>query len=135
MANYKPVAAVASIVEDVIYDDIGDRAVSSGTSSNLFGSWGEISADVGTNKAYYGLNVLLAASVSGGAGTIFEIGEGASSSEVAILRFCLSDVSSGVWFIKLYKKLTDNARLSIRVKDGETTANSFKTNSHIGAQV
>lgn len=88
--------------------------------ANTFGSWVQISADVGADRRLIGAHMVLAASQP--ASVEVEFGEGASAAEAAVARATFrhqlsSDVGMipGV-YIPLWVALTDNARLSVRVR-------------------
>ncbi len=136
MANYKPVSSVQhSRFQDPLYEDRSSIAIVSGT-SNTFGAWVQDSADIGTSKALYliGLNSTGGDTPSGQ--VVVEIAEGAGSSEVAVLRLNLGLYvnGTGMIYIKIYKVLTDNARITARIKDGETTNNNYDIVLNVGAK-
>ena len=89
--------------------------------ADTFGSWAELVADVGSDRT------LLAVAVwdsDGSARTVeVEIGEGAAASEAAITRVggrVAWQTNAGEWppiMVYVWRKLTNSARLSARVKD------------------
>ena len=103
----------------------GVLATSSAT-PNTFGSWVQVSADIGTGKVLRGLSWVMN-SVSGGDREI-EVGEGASGSEAAVERVGVAfdwDSAAGYrqsGYIPLWKKLTDSARIAVRVRVSEAVA-------------
>ncbi len=94
--------------------------------ANTFGSWTEISADVGTNRRLVG--VLVSMEGNQARSIEVEIGEGAAASEAAVARFSLpfrltSDVSyPPIVFVPLWRPLTNNARLSVRSRSSFAAA-------------
>ncbi len=138
MANYKNTSHVAHVstrVETPLYEDKNQIQPASSSSANTFGGWVQFSADIGTSKAIYGLITQCTDDLLGGEGQVIEISEGASSSEVTILRFNFPNKKGTITdqqHASIYKILTDNARISIRVKDTEASAKTHTTTLDIG---
>ena len=109
---------------DSIYPGV---AVYSSATANAFGSWVQLSADVGVGKrligAVFGISYTALQA-------LFEVefGEGASAAEVAVARVeGVSDyVTAAGWkstiSFPIWKSLSDNARLSVRVRDNVASA-------------
>jgi len=106
-------------IPDVLYDNatyVFSSAISAGV--NAFGSWVQILADVGTGKKLVGINVVVRSAMAETNIAEIEVGEGAAASEVAVSR--INTLGTGVihWiFIPLNRTLTNNARISVRVRD------------------
>ncbi len=89
--------------------------------SEAFGAWTELLASVGTSKVLIGLSILGFNRANVNYAEI-EIGEGASGSEIVITRCMFGlmvDTIAGygsIGFIPLYRELTNNARLSARLR-------------------
>ncbi len=113
-------------IMDSIYPGV---ALTSSASANTFGSWVEISADIGVGKRLIAVSVVFTDTN----GTVFEIeiGEGANPNEAAVARVEGSMyMGSAAGFenpavFYLWKSLTDNARITARVKDGEAAGRVF----------
>ncbi len=133
MANYKPISSSSSPITTEIYEDLDMVSPAASSSADTFGTWVQFSADIGTGKALYGISTNPDNTSQGGKGTVIEIAEGASSSEVVIIRLNLADFKNSTTDpIPLYKVLTNNARIAIRAKDGEAVANVYASNLWIG---
>ncbi len=93
----------------------------SGGGAGVFGSWVELLADVGVGKRL--LWVLIGPRTQSETTYELEIGEGAAGSEAAITRFtgftewatAVGSPSLPLW--QPWRSLTNNARLSCRIKD------------------
>lgn len=105
-------------------------SASSGAGVGTFGVWSEVLADVGSGKRLIGLTMAYNAAVS--VYWLLEIGEGGSGSEAAITEVASpANVFSGAGFVQgvfvpLWKSLTDNARLAIRIKDTNGSARNYQ---------
>ncbi len=134
MANYKNVAhPSATAIETLLLEQGSSTAPTTGV-ADTYGAYVQFSADIGTTKAIYFIYMFNGAAIDEG-DTIFEIAEGAAASEVVILRFSMARMGSGEYLVlPVYKKLTNNSRISIRVKDAETTLNQYHFNLMVGAQ-
>ncbi|KKN35893.1 hypothetical protein LCGC14_0778970 [marine sediment metagenome] len=105
-------------------------AIASAASADGFGSWGEISADVGTGKRLL-WGVLVRNDATAIAHCEIEFGEGESGSESAIASFSFPGAAiptQGLEFtrIDLFRALTDNARLSARVRDSSVSGITYR---------
>jgi hypothetical protein len=102
----------------------------SSTTAGAFGAWVQAIADVGVNKMLYGI-------VMTGYGIIYsevEVGEGSSGNEKAIARvnsYC-STTASFPFFAPAFKRLTDNARISVRARDSSTSAITYAVGLLVG---
>ncbi len=127
--NYKSkMSHVTTRVTTPLYEDTAQIDVASSSTLDVFGAWVQFSADIGTNKKLYGISVQCGQTPVGGKGCIFEIAEGASSSEVVVQRIPLCEMNANLVVVYLYLALTDNARIACRVKDGESNANTHEIN-------
>ncbi len=138
MTNYKVKLQASTIPYTTpLFEEIPLKEIVSSATADTFGSWVQLSADIGINKALYSFLAYHALNQAGVEGTIFEIGEGASSSEVAVLRVKYSLHGSGeiLPIHNVYLPLTDNARISARVKDGEAQANTTDFVINVGAKI
>ncbi len=94
--------------------------------ADTFGSWVQISANVGSNRRLVGALV----SMEGNQPRTIEVelGEGAAASEVAVARFSIpfrltSDVAyPPVVVVPFWKSLSNNARLSVRSRSSFAAA-------------
>lgn len=94
------------------------KQLTSSASADTFGAWVELVADVGTSKKLIYM-VIVDAGASGNSSEI-EIGEGAPAAESAI---SLLSLIAGIQLsIPLSRTLTDNARLSARIKRSNAAA-------------
>ena len=96
--------------------------IASAASADGFGSWTQLIADVGTGKRliYLGMRP---DSLTVDAWFEVEIGEGASGSEAAVARMngiCYG--SSAMLTKRLNKSLSNNARITARVRDHSASA-------------
>ncbi len=95
--------------------------LTSSVSANVFGSWVEIIADVGVGKRL--IAATWSTDLNANQANQVEFGEGASGSEIAITRATKPFIVVGtgaiypIWSHDFWRSLTDNARLSVRVKD------------------
>ena len=128
-------AAAARTLTDISAEEIFDlpeidstypgKTVTSSATADTFGSWAELVADVGVGKRLLGIVIGLATAAT--AHVEVEIGEGESGSESAITRGNVSALVmspagvGGPIFIPLWRTLTDNARLSARIRDSVVT--------------
>lgn len=105
-------------------------ALTSSGTADTFGAWVELIADVGASKRLIG--IIVAFTDTNASSWEIEIGEGAGAAEAAITRVSGTYVfSSAVGFqpgvfYPLWRSLTDNARLSARVKDTEAAGRGFR---------
>jgi len=118
-------------IPDVLYDSTYTTTIIAPVSSatvDTFGSWLLYSADIGTGKKLLGIYI------QNGGGALaalnnfeMEIGEGAVASESAVSRIGGWGQTSekGYVFTPLNRTLTDNARISLRVRDSESGANNY----------
>ncbi len=128
MTNYK----IRPHTTTPIYEDLDEIPCTSGT-TDTFGSWVEFSGDIGIDKALYFVATHTAQGHTTGKGGVIEIAEGASSSEVVKQRINLPNSSALVdMCIPAYYPFTNNARIAVRVKDGESTNNEWSINLMIG---
>jgi hypothetical protein len=104
---------------DALY---GQTQIQSAADANVFGAWSQISADIGTGKRLVYLMVTPDGSNASAAYEL-EIGEGASTSEAAVTR-ALSPYfhAATLAIFRLNRALTDNARISVRARDGSGSA-------------
>ena len=105
-------------------------AIASGAQANVFGAWVELSADVGVGRKLIGITV----SVSDTFGVTWEaeIGEGAGAAEAPVARvtgvnkwYSAAGNQAPGTFYPLWRALTANARLSVRIKDPEAAERGF----------
>lgn len=112
-------------IMDSVYPCV--TSIASGT-ANVFGSWVQISADVGVGKRLIGAEITPGYGVGVSAFEI-EFGEGAAGAEVAIARisgkgYCASSAAyRPMYCYPLWKSLSTNVRLSVRVRND--TANAY----------
>jgi hypothetical protein len=102
----------------------GSVSVSSSGSADTFGSWTELVADVGSDKTLIRMTWVDRTDVE--IKYIIEIGEGASTAEAAITSHSGYKVGRGEMVVDFWIKLTDDARLSARVKDNAGAAHDFR---------
>jgi len=110
------------------YDSIyGGVSPASSASADTFGSWLELVADVGVGRVLANVHVFVGGGLSAGSNLIMEFGEGAAGAEVAIDSLAFEGVGVNHSFgTPLYRALTDNARLSVRVKDGVASSVTYR---------
>ena len=95
---------------------------------DTFGSWVEYSADIGSSKKLLGIYIQNGpANLAAAENFELEIGEGAAASEAAVSRVggWGQTAEKGYVFTPLNRTLTNNARISLRVRDSEAGANNF----------
>ncbi len=122
----------AGDIPDVLYDSTYTTTIIAPASSatvDTFGSWVEYSADIGSGKKLLGIYI------QNGPATLpraenfeLEIGEGAVASEAAVSRvggWGVGTVEKGYVFTPLNRTLTNNARISVRVRDSESAVNNY----------
>mgnify|MGYP001574719651 CR=1 FL=1 len=105
--------------------------ISSGAVANAFGSWVQISANIGSGKRLIGLMVNPRTPATQ---VMFEVeaGEGAAAAEAAVARVLgLNHQVTLVGFIQgmyfpVWKSLSDNARISCRVRDNVASAYEYE---------
>ena len=118
-------------IPDVLYDSTYTTTLIVPTSSataDIFGSWVEYSADIGTGKKLLGIYIQNGpANLAAAEYFELEIGEGAVASEAAVSRVggWGQTAEKGYVFTPLNRTLTNNARISLRVRDSETGTNNF----------
>jgi len=95
----------------------------------VFGSWTQISADVGSKGIYI---VSLALGDPSGINAILELGVGATSSEVTLYKFTSGYAANNEFggYISLHDSpiyVPPSSRLAMRVKDADTSiANTYE---------
>lgn len=103
----------------------------SGAGVDLFGAWVEISADIGAGKRIIGATVMCLGAVS----PLYELefGEGAAGAEARITRVAARVTwqtsftgPNQLLHVPLWRSLTNNARLSCRVRDNDAGAVSYQ---------
>ena len=110
-------------LHDSIYPDTG---ISSSIVADTFGDWVEISADIGAGRVLQGVWVRIPGSLADTFGWEVEIGEGAVATEAPVDRVNGTGTGGGyVIFIPLHRTLTDNARISARIRDEEAVVNGM----------
>ena len=114
-----------------IFDSVyGIVLPASSATADQFGSWVQISADVGTGKRLLYIAVI-SESPTTSVGWELEIGEGGSGSEAAVARIegVAYHASTVGWvpgyLYPVFKSLTDNARLTVRVRDNKSVAYQY----------
>ena len=123
-------AAGGGGLPDVLYDStyvagLGTSVTASAT-IDTFGSWVQISADIGTGKKLVGLTIKAGSGGAAAASYEIEVSEGAVSSEVAVSRISGHYASLEPMEFDLNRTLADNARIAVRVREGNTNANTWK---------
>ena len=132
------VAAIRSDPAGRFYDSLYPVALPASMGSvNIFGAWVEVSADIGTDKKVY-------YAVFGKPHTFpvtsweIEVGEGASTSEVAVARafgsWAGSVAGGSPIVIPLHLNLTNNARITVRVRDNRGAVLVWRLGLLIGAR-
>jgi len=118
----------AGDIPDVLYDSTyinGGTLTIASAGTNAFGAWVEYSADIGTGKKLVGFIFIPTADALGRSIEI-EIGEGAVSSEVAISRInSVGGLKETRTHFPLNRTITNNARVSLRVRDNIGQALSY----------
>lgn len=105
-------------------------ALTSSATAHTFGAWVEIAADVGVGKRLIG--IVVAFTDTNASAWEIELGEGGGGSEAAVALMSGTFVfASAVGeqpgiFYPIWKSLSDNARLSARVKDTEAAGRGFR---------
>ncbi len=121
----------AGDIPDVLYDSTYTTTIIAPASSatiDTFGSWLQYSADIGTGKKLLGIYIQRGGATLAVLNNFeMEIGEGAVSSEVAVSRVggWGQTADNGYVFTPLNRTLTNNARISLRVRDSESAVNNF----------
>jgi len=121
----------AGDIPDVLYDSTYTTTIilpASPATVDTFGSWVEYSADIGTGKKLLGIYIQNGpANLAAANNFELEIGEGAVASEAAVSRVggWGQTAEKGYVFTPLNRTLTNNARISVRVRDSEAGANNF----------
>jgi len=121
----------AGDIPDVLYDSTYTTTIiapASPATVDTFGSWVEYSADIGTGKKLLGIYIQSGPATLAAANNFeLEIGEGAVASEAAVARVggWGQTAEKGHVFTPLNRTLTNNARISLRVRDSEAAANNF----------
>jgi len=120
------------------FDDLyGATAPTSSATANAFGAWTEMIANVGTGKRLLYLALTPDDAGTGSINYQIEVGEGTAGNEVAVARYQgrvrrgASDDERGERIIPLWKSLTDNARISVRLKDSEAAARIYRVTPQI----
>lgn len=99
--------------------------VASGAGGDVFGAWVQLVADVGVNKKLVGLAVNYLSTAQQNAE--LEVGEGEAGSEAAVARHMLAAENRTVaYVVYVNKRLTNNARLSVRLRDEGALVYSWK---------
>ena len=113
--------AMAELFDLPIFDNVNGAApvaVTSAAGSGLYGDWAEYTADVGVGRRLISVG-LAQFTIGTSFGVQLEIGEGAGGSEVTVAQcnvpMQLPRYTS--WYVPLWKSLTDNARISLRIRD------------------
>ena len=133
-------AAAARTLTDISAEEIFDLPALTTTypnaeplsaaEANAFGSWVQISANIGTGKRLILATVTPAQAAS--PAWELEIGEGASGSEVAVTKVSGVNINlsaagqASPLVFPLWKSLTDGARISCRVKDDSPSALAYE---------
>ncbi len=123
-----PAGGAGGDIPDVLYDSTyinGGNVIIVSAGTNTFGAWVEYSPDIGTGKKLIGFVYIPAALVLGTSVEI-EIGEGAAASEVAICRInSVGGLEETRTLFPLNRTITNNARVSLRVRDNIGAAKSY----------
>jgi len=118
-------------IPDVLYDSTYTTSLivpASSATVDTFGLWVQYSADIGTGKKLLGIYIQNGGATLASANNFeMEIGEGAVASESAVSRIggWGQNAEKGYVFTPLNRTLTDNARISLRVRDSESGANNY----------
>ena len=116
-------AAATRVLTDISMEDVMDtpgfdsgyqNANLTGGAADVFGVWAQISANVGTSKRL--LYVVASPAAAWVAGEV-EIGEGGVGAEARITGFGIPSRTSSITVIPVFKSLTNNARLSARLRE------------------
>lgn len=117
-----------------IFDSVAPSdmaALLSAAGIDLFGAWVQLVADIGTGKRLF-------LAVIGSTGTTrieteYEFGEGSIGNEVAVARVAqVREMNVSGHIIPVFVALTDNARLSVRVRDDNAGAQNHVAAALIG---
>lgn len=123
LAPDPPGLDVLDELHDSIYPDTG---ISSSVVADTFGAWVEISADIGAGRVLQGVWLRIPGSLADTFAWEAEIGEGAVAAEAVVDRVNGTGTGGGyVIFIPLHRTLTDNARISARIRDEEAVVNGM----------
>lgn len=116
------------IFDSVAPTDMAD--ITSGAGADLFGNWVELVADVGTRKRlFFGSVASLSATR---VDAEYEFGEGTIGNETAVARAShVRKSNNAALLVSLYVVLTDNARLSVRVRDRNVGAFAHRASALI----
>lgn len=109
-----------------IDDTYNIQTINSSATKDVYGDWEELIANVGAGKTL--LYIIVSQSTSLSSGKLYEVeaGEGAGGSEAAITRvFGVGTGSIEKTVYPVFRALSDNARLSVRVRDELTATPSY----------
>ena len=99
----------------------------SSASADTYGSWVQLSANIGAGRVLVGIVVFSVTTLTAGGNLDLQIGEGASSSEAAVETVNLPGTGTNYTvFIPLWRALTDSARISVRAKDSIASAITYR---------
>jgi len=130
--KWEPMPIIAGDI-DIIWPHV---SVTSSASADTFGSWVEISGDIGTSKTLFGMSVNLNENIIAADSVEFEVGEGASSSEARVLgRTFMGSTDTGdtaFYAINVNLALTDNARITVRARDDDASTRQHRILLWIG---
>jgi len=121
----------AGDIPDVLYDSTYTTSIIAPVSSatvDTFGSWLQYSADIGTGKKLLGIYIQNGGATLAALNNFeLEIGEGAVASEAAVSRVggWGQTAEKGYVFTPLNRTLTNNARISVRIRDSESAVNNY----------
>ncbi len=124
MANYKASSRITTQNWTDQYTPGSDfESILSSASANTFGAWQVINSDIGVGKVLKGILLTVESGLTAFAGCQLEIAEGATSSEVMKLRCVVLGTAQNysIW-IPFGYRFTDNANISVRVKDSVASA-------------
>jgi len=137
------VAALTTVPAGTFYDDVSYASIApaSSATANTYGTWKQISADIGASKRLYYLVVGMYETEATVERIQVEVSEGAASSEVAVARAILPlyqwPISGGPAtpiIVPIMVDLTDNARIAVRAKDNVAEAITYRITVLVGAQ-
>ena len=136
-------AQAARALSDISAEEIFDlpildsvyvlAAPAAGGVADTFGSWVQISADVGVGRRLLYVVIGVLNSLGGSNHGEMEFGEGGAGSEAAVTRAQFLGVQTDHQqiVVPLWRALTDNARLSVRARDSEAATNTYRVKVHL----
>ena len=108
-------------------DDIYVVATAAASASaDTYGSWVQLSADIGAGRVCTHVIVHVPSGLTVGNVVNIQIGEGGSGNEAAVETINIPGTGTAIVVVPLHRALTDGARISVRAKNSLASAINYR---------